>query len=170
VKPSNVPLFISFNFGDVMRMMERIGNIFSKYFKRISQTIFSTKVYLNTVQFFGGLSVLLGSIMSTLGFYGLATEGVTFTIGHETIGFDPFLAGFLLVIVGELLTFEGIIILKALLKISRLSIISIIFGFCSLNIPAIFLGFGYSLVAGVFAVIFGFLWLITVLAWLQRGE
>jgi len=104
-----------------------------------------------------------------LGFYALAAqEGITFSVGR--LIFDPILVGFLFIIAGILLTFEGIIVASVILKISRLSIISIIFGFCSLNVPAIFLGFGYILVAGIFAVIFGFLWLITVLAWLQRGE
>lgn len=141
--------------------------VLSKYFKTIS----SAKVYLGIMQFFSVLSILLGSIISMLSFYGLAIgNGITLSAGPGTISLDPLLAGFLLEIAGILLAFEGIMVLKTVLKVSQLSIISILFGYCSLNIPAIFLGFGYSLIAGAFAVVFGFLWLITVLAWLQRGE
>lgn len=154
-----------------MKIRETARYTISKYFKMISQIILSEKVHLATIQFFAGLSVLLGSIISMLSFYGLATgKGLTFTVGYGTINLNPFLAGFLLEIAGILLTFEGIMVLKTMFRISELAIVSIFFGFCSINVPAIFLGFGYSLVAGVFALIFGFLWLITVLAWLQRGE
>lgn len=165
-----------------MAMKERLENIISKLkgkralkqfkiIKKISQTILSAKVYSNTIQFFGGLSLFLGIILSALGFYGLATEkGILFEVGRGTISFDPTLAGVLSVLIGILLTVEGIMVLRVNFKISRLAIISLILGFCSLNVPAIFLGIGYSLVAGVFAIIFGYLWLITVLVWLQRGE
>jgi len=147
----------------------RIGSTLSKNLKRISQIIFSAKVYIGAIQCFGGLSILLGNVISMLGFYALAAqEGITFSVGRLSL--DPILVRFLFITAGILLTLEGIIVSKIVLKITRLSVISIIFGFCSLNVPAIFLGLGYTLVAGVFAVIFGFLWLITVLAWLQRGE
>jgi len=73
-------------------------------------------------------------------------------------------------IAGVMLTFEGILLIRFSLQISRLIIFSIILGYFTLNVPAILLGLSYSLAAGIAAIIFGYLWLITVLAWLQRGE
>ncbi|MEM2518548.1 MAG: hypothetical protein QXO49_06320, partial [Candidatus Bathyarchaeia archaeon] len=91
-------------------------------------------------------------------------------VGAGTISFDPVLSGLLTTIVGVLLTFEGIILMRVSLQVSRLIVFSIILGYCALNVPAILLGLNYSLAAGVAAIIFGYLWLITILAWLQRGE
>jgi hypothetical protein len=118
-----------------------------------------------------GLSILLGTALSALGFYGLATgRGIVFTVGAGTISFDPFLSGLLTIVTGVLLTFEGIALMRISLQVSRLIIFSIILGYCTINIPAILLGLNYSLAAGIAAMIFGYLWLITILAWLQRGE
>lgn len=154
-----------------LKMTEHIRSAIFKCIKRVSQTVSSTKVYFATIQFFAGTSILLGTILSAISFHGLAKgKGLPLTFGSETISLDPLLAGFLFEVAGILLTFEGIMIIKTIFKISQLNVTSIFLGFCCLNIPAIFIGFGYTLAAGVSAVVFGFLWLITVLAWLQRGE
>lgn len=141
------------------------------YFKKIFRTASSRNWYLNAMQAGAGLSILLGTLISALGFYGLAFgKGITFAVTGGTISIDPVFAGILTSLVGVLLTFEGIALVKISMETSRLIIFSIVLGYCTLNIPAILLGFGHSLLAGVFALIFGYLWLVTVLAWLQRGE
>ncbi|MEM1551499.1 MAG: hypothetical protein QXH03_02370 [Candidatus Bathyarchaeia archaeon] len=139
--------------------------------KSIKKISLSRSTYLNLIQAGIGLSILFGTAVSALGFYGLATgKGIVFTVGAGTISFDPVLSGLLTTIVGVLLTFEGIILMRVSLQVSRLIVFSIILGYCALNVPAILLGLNYSLAAGVAAIIFGYLWLITILAWLQRGE
>lgn len=140
-------------------------------FKRIKKISISRNTYLNFIQAGVGLSIFLGVVSSALGWYGLATgKGIVFTVGAGTISFDPVLSGLLTVVVGVMLTFEGIALIRTILQVSRLIIFSIVLGYCSLNIPAILLGLNYSLAAGVSAIIFGYLWLITILAWLRRGE
>ncbi len=139
--------------------------------KRIKKISLSRSTYLNLIQAGIGLSILLGTALSALGFFGLATgRGIVFTVGAGTISFDPVLSGLLTIIVGALLTFEGIALMRISLQVSRLTVFSIILGYCALNIPAILLGLNHSLAAGIAAIIFGYLWLITILAWLQRGE
>jgi len=152
------------------RALEGLTSKISKI-KRIKKISLSRSTYLNLIQGGIGLSILLGTALSALGFYGLATgRGIVFTVGAGTISFDPFLSGLLTIVTGVLLTFEGIALMRISLQVSRLIIFSIILGYCALNIPAILLGLNYSLAAGIAAMIFGYLWLITILAWLQRGE
>jgi hypothetical protein len=139
--------------------------------KKIKKTSFSRSTYSNLIQAGVGISILLGTVFSALGLYGLATgKGIVFTVGAGTISFDPFLSALLTTIVGIMLTFEGTALMRVSLQSSRLIIFSIILGYFTINIPAILLGLNYSLAAGVSAIIFGYLWLITILAWLQRGE
>ena len=152
------------------RVLEGLTSKISKvnWIKKIS---LSKSTYLNLIQAGIGLSILLGTALSALGFYGLATgRGIVFTVGAGTISFDPVLSGLLTIIVGVLLTFEGLALIRISLQVSRLIIFSIILGYCALNIPAILLGLNYSLAASIAAMIFGYLWLITILSWLQRGE
>jgi hypothetical protein len=152
------------------RALEGLTSKISKI-KRIKKISLSRSTYLNLIQGGIGLSILLGTALSALGFYGLATgRGIVFTVGAGTISFDPFLSGLLTIVTGVLLTFEGIALMRISLQVSRLIIFSIILGYCTINIPAILLGLNYSLAAGIAAMIFGYLWLITILAWLQRGE
>lgn len=139
-----------------------------KYFRKIT---LSRRSYLNAMQVGASLSIVLGTLVSALGFYGLASgKGITFAVSDGTMSIDPFLSGVLVALAGILLTFEGIALVKVNLETSQLIIFSIVLGYCTLNIPAILLGFGHSLLAGIFAIIFGYLWLVTILAWLQRGE
>lgn len=139
-----------------------------KSIKKISP---SRSTYINLIQAGAGISILLGAVLSALGLYGLATgKGIVFSVGPGTISFDPFLSGLLTTIAGIMLTFEGIALMRVSLQISRLIISSIILGYCTLIIPAILLGLSYGLAAGISAMIFGYLWLVTILAWLQRGE
>ncbi|MGQ9624171.1 MAG: hypothetical protein ACUVUF_04305 [Candidatus Bathycorpusculaceae bacterium] len=141
------------------------------YLKKISKTISSRNLYVNSIQAGGGLSILLGTLISALGFHGLATgKGVTFAVTGGAISIDPILAGMLITLAGILLTFEGVALLKINIETSRLVVSLIVLGYCALNVPAILLGLGYSLFAGIFAIVFGYLWLVMVLAWLQRGE
>jgi len=141
------------------------------YFKKLSKTVSSKNLYLNSIQAGGGLSIFLGTLFSALGFFGLATgKGITFTVASGTINVDPILASIISSITGIILTFEGIALLKTSLEISRLIVLSMISGYCALNVPAILLGLGYNLFAGIFAIVFGYIWLVTVVAWLQRGE
>jgi hypothetical protein len=155
------------------RVLEGLTSKISKISKInwIKKISLSKSTYLNLIQAGIGLSILLGTALSALGFYGLATgRGIVFTVGAGTISFDPVLSGLLTIIVGVLLTFEGLALIRISLQVSRLIIFSIILGYCALNIPAILLGLNYSLAAGIAAMIFGYLWLITILSWLQRGE
>ncbi|MEM3054912.1 MAG: hypothetical protein QXM52_04325 [Candidatus Bathyarchaeia archaeon] len=139
--------------------------------KRVKKFSLSRSTYINLIQAGIGLSIVLGTAISALGFYGLATgKGIVFSAGAGTISFDPIVSGLLTTIAGVMLTFEGIALMKANIEVSRLIIFSIILGYCTLNIPAILLGLDHSLAAGIAAIIFGYLWLITILAWLQRGE
>lgn len=151
--------------------------------KRIRKISISRSVYLNLIQAGIGVSIFLGVVSSALGWYGLATgKGIIFTVEPGPISIDPstvktgpisidpVLSSLLTVVIGSMLTFEGIFLTRAILRVPRLTIFSIVLGYCSLNIPAILLGLNYSLAAGISAIIFGYLWLVTVLAWLQRGE
>lgn len=152
------------------RVLEGLTSKIAKI-RRIKKISPSRSTYLNLIQAGIGLSILLGTAVSALGFYGLATgKGIVFTVGAGTISFDPVLSGLLTTIAGVLLTFEGIALMRISLQVSRLIVFSIILGYCALNVPAILLGLNYSLAAGIAAIIFGYLWLITILAWLQRGE
>jgi hypothetical protein len=140
-------------------------------FKRIKKVSLSKTTYLNLIQAGVGISILLGTVFSALGLYGLATgKGIAFTVGAGTVSLDPLLSALLTTITGIMLTFEGVALLRVSLQASRLIIFSITLGYLTINIPAILLGLNYSLAAGVSAIIFGYLWLITVIAWLQRGE
>ncbi len=139
--------------------------------KRIKKFSLSRSTYINLIQAGIGVSILLGTVISALGFYGLATgKGIVFSAGAGTISFDPIISGLLTTIAGVMLTFEGIALMKANLQVSRLIVFSITLGYCTLNIPAILIGLDYSLAAGIASIIFGYLWLVTILAWLQRGE
>ncbi|MEM2806747.1 MAG: hypothetical protein QXK86_07880 [Candidatus Bathyarchaeia archaeon] len=139
--------------------------------RKIKRISISRSTYLNLAQAGIGLSIFLGVISSAVGWYGIATgKGIIFNAGAGTISFDPILTGLLTVVIGGMLTFEGIVLMRIILQVPRLIILSVVFGYCTLNIPAILLGLNHGLAAGVFAIIFGYLWLITVLAWLQRGE
>ncbi|MEM3725900.1 MAG: hypothetical protein QXZ02_06225 [Candidatus Bathyarchaeia archaeon] len=141
------------------------------YFKKLSKNISSKNLYLSSIQAGGILSILLGILFSALGFFGLATgKGITFAVASGTISIDPILASITSSIAGIILTFEGIALLKVNFEISRLIIFSIVSGYCTLNVPAILLGLNYGLFAGIFAIVFGYLWLVAILAWLQRGE
>jgi hypothetical protein len=143
-----------------------------KYFKKkILKTTSPRNLYFNSIQASAGLSILLGTLINALGFYGLASgKGITFAVTGGIISIDPVLAGILISLAGLLLTIEGVALVKISIEASRLIIFSIVLGYCSLNVPAILLGLGQSLLAGIFAIVFGYLWLVTVLAWLQRGE
>ena len=152
------------------RIFETLTSKIAKI-KRIKKFSLSRSTYINFIQAGIGLSILLGTVISALGFYGLATgKGIVFSVGTGTISFDPIVSGLLTTITGVVLMFEGMALMKASLQVSRLIIFSMILGYCTINIPAILLGLDYSLAAGVAAIIFGYLWLITILAWLQRGE
>lgn len=154
-------------------MRRILENLISKTAKirKIKKFSLSRSTYLNLVQAGIGLSILLGTAISALGFYGLSTgKGVAFSVGAGTISFDPITSGLLTTMAGVMLTFEGIALMRASLQVSRLIIFSIILGYFTLNIPAILIGLNHNLAAGVSAIIFGYLWLITILAWLQRGE
>jgi mannose/fructose/N-acetylgalactosamine-specific phosphotransferase system component IID len=148
--------------------MKKIFSIMRKVPKAIK---FET-IYLNLLRGLTIISVILGTVVSALGFYGLATgSGVTFVIGTEKpLTVNPTLAGLLTTLLGIILTFEGIYLVKAHFETSKIIFICILFGYLTLNIPALLLGLGYSLFAGIFAVVFGYLWVVTVILWLQRGE
>jgi hypothetical protein len=138
---------------------------------KLKKISFSRSTYSNLIQAGVGISIVLGTVFSALGLYGLATgKGIVFAVGAGTMSFDPFLSALLTTIAGIMLTFEGTALMRVSLQASRLIIFSIILGYFTINIPAILLGLNYSLASGVSAIIFGYLWLITILAWLQRGE
>ncbi|MEM3730938.1 MAG: hypothetical protein QXG27_01740 [Candidatus Bathyarchaeia archaeon] len=160
-------------------MKERIADLLSKLHdkstaqlvKKISKVTSSRSFYLNIMQAGGGISIILGTLISALGFYGLASgKGINFVVADGIMGMDPLLAGALISLVGVLLTFEGAALVKINVESFRLVFYAVVLGYCTLNVPAILLGFGYSLIAGIFAIVFGYLWLAAVLAWLQRGE
>lgn len=130
----------------------------------------SRKLYEEFIQFVGTATILFGIAISAMGLYGLASGvGVTFAVGGA-ISFSTFLGGIIASFVGLLLLFEGLALIYVNFKPPRLIILSVVLGFLSLNVPAILIGVGYSLAGGVVAIVFGYCWLVTLFAWLLRGE
>lgn len=151
--------------------MQKIKNI-HPILKEIPKVIDFKTLYLNLLQGLSIISIIFGVSMSALGFYSLASgQGISFTIEtKKPLHIDPIWASLLTSLSGMILTFEGTNLVKTHFETSRIIFYSIGFGYLALNIPAILLGFGYNLFAGLTAVIFGYLWLVTVILWLQRGE
>ncbi len=130
----------------------------------------SRRLYEILVQFVGTVTILLGVVISAIGLYGLASgTGITFAVSG-VISFSASLGSVITSFVGLLLLLEGIAIVYTSLKLPRLIIFSVILGFLSLNIPAVLIGAGYSLAAGIAAIVFGYCWLVTIFVWLLRGE
>jgi hypothetical protein len=130
----------------------------------------SRQLYEKLIQFVGTATILLGIVISAIGLYGLSSGiGVTLAVGRM-ISLAASLGGIITSFVGLLLLLEGIALVYVSLKLPRLVILSVILGFLSLNIPAILIGVGYSLAAGIAGIVFGYCWLVTIFVWLLRGE
>jgi len=140
--------------------------------RKATKTIQFKTLYLNLLQASATISIILGTVVSALGLYSLASgPGVTFTIAtKKPLTINPILAGLLTTLLGIILTFEGTDLVKVHFETSKIIFLCIISGYLTLNIPALLIGFGYSLFAGISAVVFGYLWIVTVILWLQRGE
>jgi|Deesub1362B_J571_1020462.scaffolds.fasta_scaffold00352_10 hypothetical protein len=151
--------------------MEKIKTVPS-ILKEISKNIDTKNLYLNLLQGVSITSIIFGALISALGLYSLASgHGISFIIENKKpLAIDPILAGLLTSLSGIILAFEGTGLMKAYFETSTIITISIIFGYLTLNIPATLLGLGYSLFGSITAVVFGYLWCITVILWLQRGE
>jgi hypothetical protein len=163
-------------------LKDRFGNLISKirgksvlqlpaYFKKLLTTVSSTKLYSTFIQTVIFLSIVLGALISAVGFCGLVAKGViTSSINLNPVNIDPFSTSLIISLAGILLTFEGVALLRAFIETSQLIVLSIFLGYFALVISGILLGLGYRLFAGIAGAVLGYLWLITVLAWLQRGD
>jgi hypothetical protein len=131
----------------------------------------SRKLYEELIQSVGTLTIFFGMVISAMGLYGFVSGGgITFAVSGGVISLPTFLASVLTSLAGILLLVEGIALIYVSFKPPRLIILSVVFGFFALNIPAILIGMGYSLAAGIAAIVFGYCWLVTVFVWLLRGE
>ena len=111
----------------------------------------------------GIVAILFGIVFTLAGAYGLAGgTGITFTINQRVIGAQE--GGLIFSIVGIIVLLGGIAIAYFGLKFSRLTILSIVLGLCSLVIPTILLEIGINLVAGV-VLVFSYSFVTTVFLW-----
>lgn len=103
------------------------------------------------IMHFGGIVViLLGAVLTLTGAYG-------FFAGTGDKVFS---------IIGTLVLLGGIAVNYIGLRLSRLTTLSAVLGTCFVSVPVILIEFGYNLVAGVVAVVFGYLSLAALFIWL----
>lgn len=121
--------------------------------------------FLKKLMKFGGIvAVLLGIVFTLAGAYGLAGgTGTAFTINERVVtAQEQSIVGVIVLLGGIALTYFG-------LKFSRQAILSIVLGLCSLIIPAILLGIGINLVAGV-VFVFSYSFVAMVFLWFARAR
>lgn len=112
----------------------------------------------------GGVAAILFGVFFTLaGAYGLAGGTVTLfsvEVVSAQEGGQIFSIGGIIVLLGGItMTYVGF-------KPSRLNILSMVLGLCSLVIPVTLFAVGHNLVGGIVALAFGYLFLATVVKWL----
>lgn len=111
----------------------------------------------------GSVAILFGIVFTSAGAYGLAGgTGIRFTINERVVSAQE--GGMIFSIVGITVLFGGIAITYFALRFPQLTILSIVLGLCSLVIPAIFLGTGINLVAGI-VLVFSYSFVATVFLW-----
>jgi len=123
---------------------------------------------LKTLMKLGGIvAILLGTVFTTAGAYGLARgTGITFAINEIVVSAQE--GGIIFSIVGIIALLGGIAITYIGVKISRLILLSIVLGLCSLIIPTILFRMGHNLVAGILALVLSYSWVATVFLWLSK--
>ena len=121
-------------------------------------------VLSKTLMKLGGVAAILFGVVFTLaGAYGLAGGTVTL-FGVEVVSAQE--GGLIFSIVGIILLLGGIAMTYVGFKPSRLNILSMVLGLCSLVIPVTLFAMGHNLVGGIVALVFGYLFLATVFKWL----
>lgn len=126
------------------------------------------KGLLKTLMKLGGIvAIPFGTVFVAAGAYGLAGgTGIRFTINERIV--SPQEGGQIFSIVGIIMLLGGIILAHISFKFSRVTILSLVLGTCSLIIPAPLLGMGYSLVASIVALVFGCSFLAMMSYWLSK--
>ena len=122
-------------------------------------------VLSKTLMKLGGVAAILFGVVFTLaGAYGLTGETVTLALGVEVVSAQE--GGQIFSIVGYMMLLGGIAMTYVGFKPSRLNILSMVLGLCSLVIPVTLFAMGHNLVGGIVALVFGYLFLATVFKWL----
>jgi len=121
-------------------------------------------VLSKTLMKLGGVAaILFGVVFALAGAYGLAGGTVTL-FGVEVVSAQE--GGLIFSIVGIILLLGGIAMTYVGFKPSRLNILSMALGLCSLVIPVTLFAVGHNLVGGIVALVFGYLFLATIFKWL----
>jgi len=111
------------------------------------------------------LGILFGVFLSTVGVY--EAVGGTGTIVMPLFEFEvDQVAGLVFTIVGVAALAGGIALCYIGFKLQRLNFVCIILGSCGLIIPSMIFGIGYTLAAGIVAIVLGYAWLATFFLWL----
>jgi len=111
----------------------------------------------------GGLAIFLGTILTLVGAYGfvvLAWRMYRFA-SFQQVGIVFSIVGIIALLARTVMPHFGF-------ELSRLSILSVVLGSCSLTIPAILFGMGHNLAAGVAILVFGYPFLATIFGWLLQ--
>ena len=111
----------------------------------------------------GVAAILFGVVFALAGAYGL-TGGTVTLFGVEVVSAQE--GGLIFSIVGIILLLGGIAMTYVGFKPSRLNILSMALGLCSLVIPVTLFAVGHNLVGGIVALVFGYLFLATIFKWL----
>lgn len=123
----------------------------------------------------GIVALLLGTVLSVAGAYGLAGGTViTFIIGERAVSAQE--GGILFSVVGIIVLLGGIAMFYIGFKPSRLNILSTVLGLCSFIIPVMFFGIGrylravrnFNLAGGIVALVLGYSFLATMFIWLRK--
>jgi len=111
------------------------------------------------------VAMLLGAVFTLAGAYGLAGgTGLAFTINERVVSAqEQSIVGIVVLLGGIALTYFG-------LKLSRLTVLSMVLELCSLIIPAVLLGTGINLVAYIAPLVFGYSVVATVFLWSARAR
>ncbi len=115
--------------------------------------------------------MLLGLFLSTVGAHEAAKETIMVVDLPPllTVEVDQVL-GLVFSMVGIASLIGGIALCYVGFRLQRISVACIVLGSCGLAAPSMILGMGYSLTAGIAAIVIGYPWLATLLLWLMGGE
>jgi len=123
----------------------------------------------------GIVAILLGTVLSVAGAYGLAGGTVIeFIISERVVTAQE--GGIIFSVVGIIVLLGGIAMFYIGFKPSRLNILSTVLGLCSFIIPVMFFGMGrylgatrnFNLAGGIAALVLGYSFLATMFIWLRR--
>jgi len=120
-------------------------------------------VLLKTLTKWGGIAaLLLGTVFTLVGAYGLAGgKGITFMSAEG--------AGLIFSIVGIIVLIGGIAMTHIGFKPSRPNFLFMVLGLCFLIVPLLLGGMGYTLVAAIVAIVFGYSFAAMLFYWLISG-